>query len=79
MGFLRPKNQPISPFLVSHLKAPEDVATKRGEDCPDNRSTVVQDFMPIRCTAGEISVPGQKKIDRITLNLIHSILHVASN
>jgi len=42
------------PLLISHLVTPTDIATKVETLCPDDRSTVVQTFLPIGVSVTEI-------------------------
>jgi len=68
-AFLEGQKPTLSPFLVSHLVTPKDIATKRETLCPDDRSTVIQIFTPISVTVAEIS------LRRITPDLIADKTH----
>ena len=59
-----------SPFLVSHLEAPEDVTTKRSKTHAGHSSTVINFYADLlHCT--EISVTGQsQKVEKYTVNLL---------
>jgi len=46
--------------LTLHLATPKDIATKGEKTCPDDSSTILQNFTPIGVAIAELSVPNKR-------------------